>query len=139
MEVHLMNNQIILIGRVGNTPHETVFSDTGNRVAHFSIGVKEYSANTDEDKTMWLDVDAWNGLSERVAKYITKGREVAIYGRLFLDSYDKEVQGQKITLVKPKVKLTSFHLCGSKPAENGETPEVRETTTKPKKLKAVNA
>ena len=86
-----------------------------------------------------MDVDAWNGLGERVAKYITKGREVVIFGRLFLSSYEKEVEGQKITLVKPIVKLTSFHLCGSKPAEDGETPQVRETTTKPKKLKAVDA
>ena len=130
-----MNNQIMLIGRVGQTPRETVFSDTGNRVVHFSIAVKEYSANTEEEKTLWLDVDAWNGLGERVAKFITQGREVAIFGRLFLSSYEKEVNGEKTSLIKPVVKLTSFHLCGSKPAEREPSAEVMVVAEKPPKLK----
>ena len=55
------NNQITLAGHVGQDPHSKTFGDTGNQVVKFSIAVKEYSANKDEERTLWIDVDAWNG------------------------------------------------------------------------------
>lgn len=56
--------------------------NTGKKIAKFSIAVKEYSPNTDVPQTIWLDVDAWEGLAERVAKPSRKGREVVLNGRL---------------------------------------------------------
>jgi single-stranded DNA-binding protein len=97
------------------------FGDTGNKVVKFSVAVKEFSSNTDEEKTLWLDVDAWNGLGERALKTITKGREVVVHGRLALSTYTKEEDGVKKQITKPVVKLTSFHLCGKKPTSQGET------------------
>lgn len=79
----------------------------------FSVAVKEYS-NADEEKTMWVDVDAWNGLGDRVLQTITKGREVVMFGRLAINSYAKEVDGITVQVSKPIIKLTSFHLCGPK-------------------------
>ena len=55
----LMNNQITIVGHVGQKPQTVSFGDTGNKVVKFSVAVKEFSSNTDEDKTMWIDVDAW--------------------------------------------------------------------------------
>ena len=52
-----MNNNITLVGHVGQTPRSKNFDDTGNKVVKFSVAVKEYSANADEEKTMWIDVD----------------------------------------------------------------------------------
>jgi single stranded DNA-binding protein len=114
-----MNNQITVIGHVGQKPHTVSFGDTGNKVVKFSVAVKEFSSNTDEEKTLWLDVDAWNGLGDRVLKTITKGREVLVTGRLALSTYSKDEDGVKKQITKPVIKLTSFHLCGKKP---GETP-----------------
>ena len=54
-----MNNSITLIGRVGQTPQSVSFKDTDNRVVKFSVAVNEYSSKSDEQKTMWIDVDAW--------------------------------------------------------------------------------
>lgn len=70
-----MNNTITIVGYVGQNPRAISFEDTGNQVVKFSVAVKEFSSNTDDNKTLWLDVDAWNGLGERVLKTITKGRE----------------------------------------------------------------
>jgi single-stranded DNA-binding protein len=53
-----MNNQITIVGHVGKDPQPKDFDDTGNKVVKFSVAVKEYSSNSDEQKTMWLDVDA---------------------------------------------------------------------------------
>lgn len=101
-----MNNQITIVGHVGQTPHSVTFGDTGNKVVKFSVAVKEFSNKEDEDRTMWIDVDAWNGLGERVLKTITKGREVVICGRLALSTYPKEVNGVKVQMTKPVIKLT---------------------------------
>lgn len=110
-----MNNNITIVGHVGQNPHAVSFGDTGNKVVKFSVAVKEFSSNSDENKTMWLDVDAWNGLGERVLKTVTKGREVVVNGRLALSTYNKDVNGEKLQMTKPVIKLTSFHLCGKKP------------------------
>ncbi|MBX9952865.1 MAG: single-stranded DNA-binding protein [Candidatus Obscuribacterales bacterium] len=135
-----MNNNIMIVGYVGQNPHAVSFGDTGNKVVKFSIAVKEFSSNTDENKTMWLDVDAWNGLGERVLKTITKGREVVVNGRLALSTYNKEVNGASVQITKPVIKLTSFHLCGKRPTSHDEpssNDSIRAESPKKTKLASV--
>jgi len=116
-----MNNSVTIVGYVGQAPHAVTFGDTGNKVVKFSVAVKEFSSNGGEDKTMWIDVDAWNGQGDRVLKAVTKGREVLVNGRLAITSFTKEVDGLKVQVTKPVIKLSSFFLCGRKPASK-ETP-----------------
>ncbi len=130
-----MNNTITIVGYVGQNPHTISFGDTGNKVVKFSVAVKEFSSNSDENKTLWLDVDAWNGLGERVIKTVTKGREVVVHGRLALSTFNKEVNGVKVEMTKPVVKLTSFHLCGRKPSAASETENQQSEATNSKKGK----
>ena len=96
-----MNNQFNCIGRVGQAPRAVSFSDTDNKVVKFSIGITEYSSKKDEESTLWIDVDAWNGLGERVMQTITKGREVFLTGRLSLNNYSKEENGKTVDVHKP--------------------------------------
>lgn len=116
-----MNNQITLVGHVGQKPHSVSFGDTGNKVVKFSIAVKEYSSKSDEQKTLWLDVDAWNGLGDRVLSTVTKGRELVIHGRLGISTYSKEIDGVQVQMSKPIIKLSSFHLCGPKPKSDDDS------------------
>jgi len=133
-----MNNQVTLIGHVGKEPVTKSFGDTGNKVVKFSIAVKEYSSNSDEEKTLWIDVDAWNGLGDRVLDTITKGREVVIFGRLALNAYPKEVDGITVQTTKPVIKLSSFHLCGPKPvADSNRQPLESTADSSKRKLAAV--
>lgn len=131
-----MNNSITLVGHVGQNPTSVSFDDTGKQVVKFSLAVKEFSSNTDEEKTLWIDVDAWGGLGERVFATVTKGREVVVIGRLALSQFHKEINGVSVPMTKPLVKLSSFHLCGKKPIEE-------KTTSTPKarkpRLAAVSA
>lgn len=131
-----MNNQITIVGHVGQDPYSREFAES--KVVKFSVGVKEYNSNTDEKKTMWIDVDAWNGLGDRVLDIVTKGREVAITGRLAINHYPKEVDGTVIQMTKPVIKLTSFHVCGARPTSVNE-PVAEVKPTKRKRLTAVNA
>lgn len=127
-----MNNTISVIGYVGQQPHSISFADTGNKVVKFSVAVKEFSANTDENKTLWIDCDAWNGIGDRVLKSVTKGREILVHGRLALSTFSKEVNGVKVEVTKPVIKLTSFHLCGRKPSSDAQD-EVTSTSSSSKK------
>lgn len=133
-----MNNQVTLVGHVGQAPLVKVFGNTSNKVAKFSIAVKEYSSNTEETQTLWIDVDAWNNLADRVQKTITKGREVVLNGRLALSTYTKEENGIKMQITKPVLKLTSFHLCGKKPVaqESSEPEQASDAAPKPNKKSA---
>jgi single-stranded DNA-binding protein len=133
-----MNNQITIVGHVGQAPTSVSFKDSDNKVVKFSVAVKEYSSKTEEDKTLWLDVDAWNGLGQRVLDTITSGREVVVTGRLAISEYTKEINGVKVKMSKPLIKLTSFHLCGKKPVTEGETTSEEKSETKKRKLATVN-
>lgn len=117
-----MFNQITLVGRAGGNPVATTFADTDNKLAKFSLAVAEYSSKEEKTDPMWVDVESWNGLAERVMKTITEGREVVITGRLSISKYNKEINGVKVEMRRPVIKLTGFHLCGAKPkAEEGVT------------------
>lgn len=116
----IIDNSITVVGHVGQKPQTVSFGDTGNKVVKFSVAVKEYSANSEEKKTLWIDCDAWNGLGDRVLKNVTKGREVVVTGRLALSSYTKEEDGIKKQITKPVIKLASYHLCGPKPKPKDE-------------------
>ncbi|MBX3077117.1 single-stranded DNA-binding protein [Candidatus Obscuribacterales bacterium] len=128
-----MNNTISVIGYVGQQPHSISFGDIGNKVVKFSVAVKEFSANTEENKTLWIDCDAWNGIGDRVLKSVTKGREILVHGRLAMSTFSKEVNGVRVEVTKPVIKLTSFHLCGRKPSSSDTQDAVTSTSSSSKK------
>ena len=53
------NNSITVVGHVGKYISTKTFEDTGNKVVKFSVAVKELSPNSDGEKTLWINVDAW--------------------------------------------------------------------------------
>ena len=130
-----MNNQITIVGHVGQNPIERSVAD--DKVVKFSVAVKEFSTNN-EKKTMWIDVDAWNKLGDLVMDNVTKGREVALTGRLAINQFTKEEDGVLVKMSKPVIKLTSFHLCGARPAAVTET-QTEEKPARRKRLAAVNS
>ncbi len=130
-----MNNFVSVVGHIGKNPTVKVF-DTGKRLAKFSIAVKEFSPNLEQPITLWFDVDAWEGLADRVQKTITKGREVVLAGRLSSTTYMKEENGIKMQITKPVIRLTSFFLCGKKPVANEESVVAEIQESKPRKKSA---
>lgn len=119
-----MNNQLNVIGYVGQNPRIVSFPDTSNKVVKFSIAIREFSNK--EESTLWIDVDAWNGVGDRIMQTVKKGREVMLTGRLAISVFTKEVNGVKTEVHKPVLKLSSFHLCGPKPADDTVVEETAE-------------
>lgn len=85
-------NKVILVGNVGKDP-ETRHLDKGVTVTRFSLATTEtYTSKTGEkiSNTEWHNIVAWRGLAETIEKYVKKGSQLYIEGRLRTTSYEKE-------------------------------------------------
>jgi single-strand DNA-binding protein len=99
LNLHAMNtlkNRVQLIGNVGNDP-EIKTLEGGKKLASLSIATNESYTNEKGEKveqTEWHRVTAWGKTAEIIEKYVTKGKEVAIEGKLSHRSYDDK-NGEK--------------------------------------------
>ena len=85
-----MKNRVQLIGHVGQEP-EIKNLEAGKKLANISIATNEvyYRENGDKvEKTEWHRVTAWGKVAEIIEKHVTKGKEIAIEGKLTHRSYD---------------------------------------------------
>ena len=91
-----MKNRVQLIGRVGQDP-EVKNLERGKKVATITIATNDayYKDNGDKvEQTEWHRVTAWGKTAEIIEKYVTKGKEIAIEGKLTHRSYDDK-NGEK--------------------------------------------
>ncbi|MBN8640731.1 MAG: single-stranded DNA-binding protein [Flavobacteriales bacterium] len=91
-----MRNKVQLIGNVGQDP-EIKNLEGGKKVANLTIATNEvyYKENGEKvEQTEWHRVTAWGKPAEIIEKYVTKGKEVAIEGKLTHRSYDDK-NGEK--------------------------------------------
>ncbi len=100
--MNTLRNKVQLIGNLGNDP-EIVNLESGKTLAKFSIATNESYKNAQGEKvtdTQWHNIVAWGKTAEIVEKYVTKGKEVAIEGKLTTRSWeDKEGMKRYITEV----------------------------------------
>jgi single-strand DNA-binding protein len=87
-------NKVIIVGNLGRDP-EVSYTGSGAAVAKFSVATSETwkDKNTGEKKerTEWHRIVAWDKLGEICGKYLAKGRQVYVEGKLQTRSYeDKE-------------------------------------------------
>jgi len=95
-----LRNKVQLIGNLGNNP-EIITLDCGKKLAKMSIATNETYKNAQGEKvtdTQWHNVVAWNKTAEIIEKYLQKGSEVVIEGKLTSRSYeDKDGTKKYIT------------------------------------------
>lgn len=93
-------NRIQLIGYLGRDP-ETRFTPSGKRVTHFSLGITQHWRNGEENResTEWVNVEAWERLSETCQEYLKKGSLVYIEGRMKTDKYEDNGSNRYFTKV----------------------------------------
>lgn len=115
--MNALKNKVQLIGNLGGKP-EVKSTESGKKLAQFSIATSESYRNAKGEKvteTQWHRVIAWGKLAEIAEKFLDKGKEVAIVGKLINRSYsDKEGNKKYIT----EVQLNELLMLGTKPAEN---------------------
>ena len=89
-------NRVTLVGNLGADP-EVRKTANQQTVTQFNLATSESWVNKDgerQEKTEWHRIVVWGKLAETCAKYLTKGRQVYIEGRLQTRSWETE-QGQK--------------------------------------------
>ncbi|AWK03491.1 single-stranded DNA-binding protein [Flavobacterium crocinum] len=94
--MNAMKNRVQLIGNVGNDP-EVKTLESGRKLAHLTIATHDIYRNDKGDKveqTEWHRVTAWGKTAEIIEKFVTKGKEVAVEGKLTHRSYDDK-NGEK--------------------------------------------
>lgn len=98
--MNALRNTVQLIGRLGQDPEIVNFPD-GNKMAKFSLATDDSYKDkngTKVERTYWHNVVVKGGLVEVVEKYVAKGKEVAIEGKLTNRSWeDKDGKKQYTT------------------------------------------
>ena len=88
-------NKVILIGRLTKDVELRYTQTTNTAVALFNLAVNRKFAKAGEERqTDFFNIVAWNKLAETISKYLSKGNQVSISGRLETRNYDDE-KGQK--------------------------------------------
>jgi single-strand DNA-binding protein len=107
-----LRNKVQLIGHVGQEPTVTDL-DNGKKVVRLSLATNENYKNAKGEKqtdTNWHNLVAWGKTADIIEKYVTKGKEIAIEGKLTTRSYeDKEGVKRYVT----EVVVSEILLLGS--------------------------
>ena len=89
-------NKVIIVGRLGSDPELKTISNN-QTVARLSVATSETWNDRDgnkQERTEWHRIVIWGKLAELCGKYLSKGRQVYIEGRLQTRSWEDQ-QGQK--------------------------------------------
>jgi len=88
--MNALRNRVTLIGNLGMDP-EVKTTESGKKFTHFSLATSDNFKNADGQKiseTTWHNITAWNGLAETAGKYLKKGKEVAVEGRIVYRTFE---------------------------------------------------
>ena len=111
--MNALKNKVKLIGNLGNTP-EVKTTENGKKLVRFSIATNETYRNSKGEKVMetqWHNVIAWGKVAEIAEKYLVKGSEVAIEGKLMNNNYTDKDGNKKYNT---EVQVHELLLLGNK-------------------------
>ncbi|MBZ0327910.1 MAG: single-stranded DNA-binding protein [Altibacter sp.] len=111
--MNTLRNKVQLIGNLGNDP-EIITLESGKKLAKFSIATNDTYKNQKGERvtdTQWHNVVAWGKTAEIIESYVTKGKEVAVEGKLAHRSYDDKDGNKKYIT---EVVCSELLLLGSK-------------------------
>lgn len=111
--MNALKNKVQLIGNLGMNP-EIKTLESGKKLAKMSIATSETYKNAKGEKvteTQWHNLIAWGKTAEIAEKFLNKGSEVAIEGKLIHRNYvDKEGVKKYIT----EIEISEFLMLGGK-------------------------
>lgn len=125
-------NKVILAGRLTKNP-EIRYTQTGKAVASFTLAVnRRFSHNTNQEQTAdFIPIVVWDKLAEVCSKYLFKGSQVLIEGRMQVRNYEAqdgskryvtEVIAQELEFMGTKPLSTQAQSFGSEVPEDEEIP-----------------
>lgn len=108
---------MILIGNLGKDPE--VFSfETGVKKVTFSLATTEIYRNKDGqdvEQTEWHNIVVWRSLADIAEKFLKKGSQVYIEGRIRYRTYEKDGQKKYIT----DIEADNINMLGTRQSNEG--------------------
>ena len=125
-------NKCILVGNVGKTPEVRKAGE--HKVATFTLATTERgytlaNGTVVPDKTEWHNIVAWRGLAELAEKWITKGSQLYVEGKITTRSWEKD----GITRYTTEIIAENINLLGSKPTSQEKQADVPNEQKSPAK------
>lgn len=117
-------NNITILGRLGKDVELRQSRETGKFVAKFSVGV---TRKFNKDVTDWFDCVAFGKTGEIIARYFTKGNQIALQGEIQFGSYEAQNGTKRYTTTL--VVNTFDFIAGNGNNTNGGNQETATTNT----------
>ena len=116
-------NKVILVGNVGKDP-EVRYLEKDLAVANFSLATSERARTLQNgtqipERTEWHNIVAWRGLAEVAEKYIRKGTQLYVEGKIQTRTWEKDGVKHYIT----EILADTINLLGKKPEQTTSTTE----------------
>ena len=112
-------NKVILVGNVGKDP-ETRYLEGGTAVCSFPMATSETYRNRDGERvtnTEWHNVVMWRGLAEIAERYVKKGSQLFIEGKIRTRSWEDKDGNKRYTT---EIIADNMQMLGRKPDDSGE-------------------
>jgi single-strand DNA-binding protein len=116
-------NRVILIGNLTADP-ELRYTPGGTARTRFSIAVNRQYKNASgqlQEETTFVPIVTWGSQAENCANYLSKGRSVAVEGRLRIDSFEN-AEGERKKVVEVVASTVQF-LGGGPRSGGGDAPQ----------------
>ncbi len=113
-------NKVILVGNVGKDP-EIRYLEGGTAVCSFSMATSETYRNRDGERvtnTEWHNVVLWRGLAEVAERYVKKGSQLFIEGKIRTRSWDDKDGNKRYTT---EIIADNMVMLGRKADGTGDT------------------
>ncbi len=113
-------NKVILVGNVGKDP-EIRHLDSGVAVANFPLATSESYIAKNGDKvstTEWHNIVLWRGLADVAEKYVTKGRQLYIEGKIKTRAWDDKDGNKRYTT---EIVADVMQMLGNKSDSQGQS------------------
>jgi single-strand DNA-binding protein len=123
-------NKVMLIGNLGRDP-EIRFTPDGSQVASFSIATTESwtdKSGNRQEKTEWHNIVAWAKLADLSKRFLQKGRQVYIEGRIRSREWDDRDGNKRRTT---EIIASNMVLLGSKPQGGSDYAPVPQAVSRP--------
>lgn len=119
-------NRVFLIGRVGSDV--TIRTAGDQKVASFTLATSEKYKGKDGnmvENTEWHNISIWGKLAEVAEKYVTKGTQLYVEGKIKTEKYQKDGQDKFIV----RIVANSMQLLGSKPQSDAPAAQQKVQST----------
>ncbi|MFZ2276104.1 MAG: single-stranded DNA-binding protein [Candidatus Nanogingivalis sp.] len=109
-------NKVILMGNLTRDP-ELRSTTSGSSVTSFALAVNRTWNNAQgerQEETSFIDCEAWGRTGETIAKYVSKGRQLLVSGRLRQDTWQDKDTGKNRSTLRVVVEEFSFVSDGNR-------------------------